>query len=84
MRIGIDATGIWGIRGGLVNYTLHIVSNLIKIDNENTYYVYCRDEIPNHLSTRFASVIFRVLNRGIETSRSKYNYQLQRYLIVLI
>ena len=34
MRIGIDATGIWGIRGGLVNYTLHIVSNLIKIDNE--------------------------------------------------
>lgn len=60
MRIGIDATGIWGIRGGLVNYTLHIVNNLIKIDNENTYYVYCRDEIPNHLSTRSASVTFRV------------------------
>jgi glycosyltransferase involved in cell wall biosynthesis len=65
MRIGIDATGVWGIKDGLLNgmmiYTIQIIKNLIKIDNENKYIIYCRDEVPQQLNALHSSVSFRIL-----------------------
>jgi glycosyltransferase involved in cell wall biosynthesis len=53
MRIGIDATAIWGIEKGLLTgmmiYTVNIIDRLLKIDQENYYYIYCRDRIPHQL-----------------------------------
>lgn len=64
MRIGIDATGVQGIKegeqSGLTTYTVHIVKNLIEMDNDNKYYIYCRNEVPHQLITVSSSVIFRV------------------------
>lgn len=64
MRIGIDATGVYGIKegdqSGLTTYTVHIVKNLIKMDNDNKYYIYCRNKVPHQLNTESSSVAFRV------------------------
>jgi glycosyltransferase involved in cell wall biosynthesis len=64
VKIGIDATGIWGLKDGLLNgimrYTIHLINNLIEIDKDNQYYIYCRDEIPVHLNREHSSVTFRV------------------------
>ena len=53
MRIGIDATSVWGLKSGLLNgmisYTVHLVKNLIMSDVVNNYVVYCRGEIPEIL-----------------------------------
>jgi glycosyltransferase involved in cell wall biosynthesis len=65
MRIGIDATGIWGIKEGLqtgiTSYTIHIIKNLIQQNTKNKYFIYCRNEIPHYLDTLSPSVFFRVL-----------------------
>jgi len=64
MRIGIDATGVWGIKDGLLNgimiYAIHIANNLMKIDNNNQYYIYCRDEVPDQLNPQSSTASFRV------------------------
>ena len=66
MKIGIDATGVWGIKDGLLNgimvYTIQVVNNLLKIDNKNEYFLYCRDEIPIQFNVRPSSATFRVIS----------------------
>lgn len=66
MKIGIDATGVWGIKDGLLNgimvYTIQVVNNLLRIDNKNEYFVYCRDEIPIQFNVRPSSATFKVIS----------------------
>lgn len=63
MRIGIDGTGIWGLKegapGGVINYTINIINNLLKIDTHNKYYIYCRNEVPDQIKTFSSNVTFR-------------------------
>lgn len=51
MKIGIDATSVWGLDDGLLNgmilYTVQLTRNLISSDSENSYCVYCRGKIPS-------------------------------------
>lgn len=66
MKIGIDATGIFGLYeqapGGVINYTLRIIENLLKIDEINEYVIYCRNEVPESFREyRSPRVAFRVL-----------------------
>ncbi len=50
MRIGIDATGLLfledGSNSGIVTYVVQITNNLLEIDKENSYYIYCFKDIP--------------------------------------
>jgi glycosyltransferase involved in cell wall biosynthesis len=51
VKIGIDATSVWGLDDGLLNgmilYTVHLTRDLISTDSENTYFVYCRGKLPS-------------------------------------
>jgi glycosyltransferase involved in cell wall biosynthesis len=47
MRIGLDATAVDPIEGfGIHTYALNLTKNLLEVDTENEYVVYCRREIP--------------------------------------
>ena len=49
MHVGVDGSVIWGARhwgGGLVRYTLEIVSGLLRADSNVEFTIYCLDEIP--------------------------------------
>jgi glycosyltransferase involved in cell wall biosynthesis len=46
MKIGIDATGLYGDRTGVEHYIANVVNNLLCVDQENQYVVYCKDEVP--------------------------------------
>jgi len=51
VKIGIDATSVWGLKDGLLNgmiaYTVHLTRNLLtKDDPDCDYIVYCRDKVP--------------------------------------
>ncbi len=46
MKIGIDATGLYGDRTGVEHYIANVVSNLLSIDRQNQYVVYCKNELP--------------------------------------
>jgi len=65
MRIGIDATGIWGIKegapGGVINYTIHIINNLLEVDSYNKYFIYCRNEVPDQIRVLSPKVTFRTI-----------------------
>lgn len=61
MKIGIDATGLYGPRTGVENYIINIINSLLTIDNENKYIIYCRDEIPKEIKHRPPNVTFKIL-----------------------
>lgn len=65
MKIGIDGTGIFGLNerapGGVINYTLCIIDSLLKIDKDNQYLIYCRNNIPDQLAEYSSKVSFRIL-----------------------
>ncbi len=62
MRIGIDATSVWGLGDGLLNgmiaYTAQLTKNLVTSDRENSYFVYCRGEIPEIFADCAGSATF--------------------------
>lgn len=66
LRIGIDATSIWRIEerayNGMVGYTIHIINNILRLDKQNEYVIYCRDEIPEPIEVGTASCHFRVFS----------------------
>jgi glycosyltransferase involved in cell wall biosynthesis len=68
MRIGIDATGLYGQRTGIENYILNIATGLLAIDTRNEYVVYCRKDVPKSLEaagTRAQTRRLRVGNRKL-------------------
>ena len=40
MRVAIDANPMFLNRSGIGNYTYHLVRQLVRIDQENEYYLY--------------------------------------------
>lgn len=68
MRIGIDATGLYGPLTGVENYIVNIVDNLLQIDKHNDYIIYFRNDIPRGLEFRNDNATFRpsrFLNRKL-------------------
>ena len=68
MRIGIDATGLYGQRTGIEHYVLNIAIGLLAVDIRNEYVVYCRKTVPKGLeaaSTRAQTRRLRVGNRKL-------------------
>lgn len=65
MNIGIDGTGIWGLQtgapSGLINYTLNIIKNLVKVDRINNYQIYYRNGVPAELENLNSSTSFRII-----------------------
>lgn len=68
MKIGIDATGLSGankdLRTGITAYTTQIVSNLIEIDQRNSYVLYCSGELTDRLAALRKYVLVRNLRIG--------------------
>jgi len=47
MRIGLDATAVDPSEGfGIHTYALNLTKNLLQLDTQNEYVVYCRREVP--------------------------------------
>lgn len=63
MRIGIDATAI-GPGPGASNYMLNLTRNLLHLDVENEYVVYCRRQVPEELRTAGHRARFEVTRLG--------------------
>ncbi|VAX31452.1 hypothetical protein MNBD_NITROSPIRAE01-2294 [hydrothermal vent metagenome] len=61
MKIGVDATGVFGPKTGIEHYIVHITKHLLEIDHRNEYTIYCRNEIPSELEPRAKNVLFKVL-----------------------
>jgi glycosyltransferase involved in cell wall biosynthesis len=65
MKIGIDATSVWGLKDGLLNgmiaYTVHLVRNLVMSDDDNEYVVFCRQSVPNVFTAESKQARFTTL-----------------------
>ena len=53
MRIGIDATGVWGLQtgtpSGIINYALEIIAGLLRVAPQHNFHIYFRNGIlPEH------------------------------------
>lgn len=64
MKIGIDATGLYGDRTGVENYIANVVSNLLIIDQQNQYIVYCKDELPAEFDLNIENCDYIVATTG--------------------
>ncbi len=64
MKIGIDATGLYGDRTGVENYIANVVSNLLIIDQQNTYVVYCKNELPTEFDPNIPNCDYIVATTG--------------------
>lgn len=63
MRIGIDATAVSAGQGtGMQSYALNLTSNLLALDQGETYIVYCRGEVPRAFRGHDRNAEFRVCN----------------------
>lgn len=67
LRIGVDATGIWGLKedapGGIITYTVEIINGILATDSRNQYLVYCFNEVPGRLLDTAPNVDFRIHRR---------------------
>lgn len=59
MKIGIDSTAI-GTGDGASNYMYNLTKNLLLIDKNNDYLIYCRGQVPEGLRAINSRAQFRV------------------------
>ncbi len=64
MKIGIDATGLYGDRTGVEHYIANVVSNLLSIDRQNQYVVYCKNELPVEFDPEISNCQYVIATTG--------------------
>ncbi len=77
MKIGIDATGVLGLKTGIEYYIINITKHLLKIDKQNNYTIYCRNEIPSEFETQNQNTTFKILK-----FRNRKIFQQTRFPII--
>ncbi len=79
MNIGIDATGLYGDRTGVEHYIANVVKNLLLIDQENNYIVYCKNELPSEFDQNVLNCRYLIVTRGNRKLYQQFGLPVQIY-----